>query len=77
MVGLPFSWAEWGDFDAIGLAEARGQHVPIQGVMAQTAAAVERMNPATNSVIEMFADVIEDHLERKQIRKDRSMASLY
>ena len=28
--------------------------------MAQTAAAVERMNPATNSVIEMFADVIED-----------------
>ena len=61
MVGLPFSWAEWGDFDAIGLAEAiRGQQVPIQGVMAQTAAAVERMNPATNSVIEMFADVIED-----------------
>ena len=61
MADRPFSWSEWGGFDASGLAEAiRDRQVPLKAVMAQTEAAVARINPKTNGIVELFADVIED-----------------
>ena len=57
--GLAMSWDEWASHDGIALAErVRKREVSAQLVAAQAAAAVARLNPQIEAVIEVFADVV-------------------
>lgn len=58
---LPMSWEDYTSCDAIALAElvAAGQVTPAE-LASQAQAAVVKMNPAINAVIEVFADAIKD-----------------
>lgn len=56
--GLAMSWAEWARNDGVALAElVRSRQVSAQQVAAQAAAAVARLNPKLEAVIEVFDDV--------------------
>ena len=57
--GLSMTWAEWGNLDAIGMAQllAAKQVTPAE-VAAQAAKAVELLNPKLNAVVEVFDDVV-------------------
>ena len=58
MAELAMGWAEWARLDGVALAElVRTRQVSAQQVTAQAAAAVERLNPKLEAVIEMFDDV--------------------
>jgi amidase len=55
------SWEEWAGHDAVGLAElVRRKQVTPRDLAHQAAAAVAKVNPAINAVIEVFEDVVED-----------------
>jgi amidase len=59
--GLAMSWAEWARHDGVALAElVRTQQVSPRQVTAQAAAAVARLNPKLEAVIEVFDDIRED-----------------
>jgi amidase len=52
------SWDEWARYDAVGLAQlVRSGQVTPHELTVQTAAAVARLNPKLQAVIELFADV--------------------
>ena len=56
--GLAMGWAEWARHDGVALAElVRTRQVSAQQVAAQAAAAVARLNPKLEAVIELFDDV--------------------
>lgn len=57
--GLAMSWDEWARHDGIALAErVRKREVSALQVTAQAAAAVARLNPRIEAVIEVFDDVV-------------------
>ncbi|HXA26308.1 MAG TPA: amidase [Acetobacteraceae bacterium] len=56
--GLAMSWEEWACHDGVALAErVRRRQVSTAQVAAQAAAAVARLNPKLEAVIEVFDDV--------------------
>ena len=56
--GLAMGWADWARHDGVALAElVRTRQVSAQQVAAQAAAAVARLNPKLEAVIELFDDV--------------------
>jgi amidase len=56
--GLAMGWAEWARHDGVALADlVRTRQVSAQQVTAQAAAAVARLNPRLEAVIEVFDDV--------------------
>ena len=58
---LPFTWDEWAAHDAVGLAEqVRGGAVTAAELARQAAAAIERVNPAVQAVVQVFDDVVAD-----------------
>lgn len=58
MAELAMGWAEWARLDGVALAELiRSRQVSAQQATAQAAAAVERLNPKLEAVIEVFDDV--------------------
>ncbi len=57
MADLAMSWAEWSRHDGVALAElVRCRQVSAQQIAAQAAAAVDRLNPKLEAVIEVFDD---------------------
>ncbi|MEH6579437.1 MAG: amidase [Amphritea sp.] len=58
---LPMSWDEWLQLDATAMAELvdKGE-VNAKELAIQCAAAVERVNPKINAVLEVFKDVVEN-----------------
>lgn len=58
---LAMSWSEWTKLDAMGLADLvrKGQITPRE-VAQQVTIAVDALNPAINSIIEVFEDAVED-----------------
>ena len=56
---LAMTWQEWARHDALGLAALvrRGEVMPRE-LAAQSAAAVERLNPKLDAVLEIFQDVL-------------------
>ena len=55
------SWEEWSRLDGLGLADlVRRLQVSPREVAAQAAAAVARLNPRLNAVLELFADTVAD-----------------
>ena len=61
---LAMSWDEWAAHDAIGLAEKvrKGDLTPKELAL-QAAAGIEKTNPASSAVIEVFEDVVADPLK--------------
>ena len=58
MAELAMGWGDWARLDGVALAElVRTRQVSAQQVTAQAAAAVERLNPKLEAVIEVFDDV--------------------
>ncbi|MCP1845820.1 amidase [Bradyrhizobium sp. USDA 4524] len=58
---LAMSWAEWGKHDAIALAELiRAKEVSVREIVAQAAAAIERLNPQLGAVIEVYENSLEN-----------------
>jgi len=56
---LVMSWAEWGKHDAVALARlVKSKAVTPAELAAQAEAAVARLNPKLEAVLEVFADVI-------------------
>jgi amidase len=56
--GLAMGWPDWARHDGVALAELiRTRQVSAQQVAAQAAAAVARLNPKLEAVIELFDDV--------------------
>jgi len=56
---LPFSWPEWRRMDAVDLSSyIQSRQVTVGQVSAQAAAAIERVNPHINAVLEVFDDVV-------------------
>lgn len=61
---LAMSWSEWSRHDATALAErVRAGEITRAELAAQTAAAVDKLNPALDAVVEVFADVVADPLK--------------
>lgn len=61
---LAMSWSEWTRHDATALAErVRAGDITRAELAAQAAAAVEKLNPALDAVVEIFADVVSDPLK--------------
>ena len=59
--GLAMSWGDWGKRDAVALADlVRAKQVTAQELVAQAAAAVERLNPELGAVLEIYEDVLKD-----------------
>lgn len=61
---LAMSWNEWSNLDAIGLADLvrKGQITPRE-VAQQVSLAIDALNPSINSVIEVFADAVNDPMK--------------
>lgn len=61
---LVMSWNEWSKLDAIGLADLvrKGQITPRE-VAQQVALAIDALNPAINSIIEVFDDAVIDPMK--------------
>jgi amidase len=61
---LAMSWDEWAAHDAVGLAEKvrKGDLTPKELAL-QAAAGIEKANPASGAVIEVFEDVVADPLK--------------
>jgi amidase len=58
---LAMNWTEWARHDGVALAHlVRTRQVSVTQVTAQAAAAVERLNPKLEAVIELFDDVRAD-----------------
>jgi len=61
---LPMTWHEWAAHDATALAErVRKRELTPAELAAQAAAAIEKINPSTSAVIEVFDDVVADPLK--------------
>ncbi len=60
---LAMSWEEWAAHDAVALAEhvRRGELAPAE-LARQAAAAIAKVNPSVNAVVEVFDDVVADPL---------------
>src|SRR5260221_3580684 len=59
--GLAMGWAEWGKHDAVALARlVKRKAVTPAELAAQAEAAVARLNPKLEAVLEVFADVVAD-----------------
>src|SRR5215471_17684945 len=59
--GPALSWEEWGRRDAVALAElVKTKQVSVSEVVAQAAAAVERLNPKLGAVLEIYESVLKD-----------------
>jgi amidase len=57
--GLAMSWAEWGKHDAVALAQlGKRKAVTPAELAAQAEAAVARLNPKLEAILEVFADVV-------------------
>ena len=57
------SWGEWGAYDAVGLAAlVRDRQVSPAELAQQTRAAVDKVNPELDAVIEVFDDVVDNPL---------------
>jgi amidase len=55
------SWEEWGKRDAVAIAEfVRTKQVSVREVVAQAAAAVERLNSQLGAVLEVYESTLED-----------------
>jgi len=55
------SWEEWGKHDAVALAElVRAKQVTPQELVAQAAAAVERLNPKLEAILGLYDDIRAD-----------------
>jgi len=55
------SWEEWGKRDAVAIAElVRAKQVSAQDVVAQAAAAIERLNPQIGAVLEVYQNTLGD-----------------
>ena len=58
---LAMSWDEWASHDAVALARRlRRGEVTAAELAAQAAAAVAKVNPTLNAVIEVFSDAVAD-----------------
>src|SRR5215472_9884186 len=56
---LAMTWQEWARHDAIGLAGlVKRREVTPRELAAQAAAAVDRLNPKIDAVLEVFQDVL-------------------
>ncbi len=56
---LAMTWHEWARHDALGLAGlVKHRAVTPRELAAQAAAAVERLNPKIDAVLEVFQDVL-------------------
>jgi amidase len=62
-MSLAMTWDEWAAHDATALAERvrKGELTPAE-LAAQAAAAIEKINPSTSAVVEVFDDVVADPL---------------
>ncbi len=59
--GSAMSWEEWGKRDAVAVAElVRTKQVAVQEVVAQAAAAIERLNPKLGAVLEVYESTLKD-----------------
>ena len=59
--GPAMSWEEWGKRDAVGLAElVKTKQVSVQEVVAQAAAAIERLNPQLAAVLGVYESTLKD-----------------
>jgi amidase len=57
--GLVMSWEEWGKQDAIALADlVKAKQVTAKELVAQAAAAIERLNPKVEAVLSVYDDVM-------------------
>jgi amidase len=60
---LAMSWDEWAAHDAVGLAErVRSGELAPADLARQAAAAIAKVNPPVNAVVEVFDDVVADPL---------------
>lgn len=58
------SWNEWSNLDAIGLADlVRKSQITPREVAQQVALAIDALNPAINSIIEVFDDAVKDPMK--------------
>lgn len=63
-MNLAMTWDEWAAHDGVALAErVRAGEIKPAELAAQAAAAVEKVNPATSAVVEVFDDVVLDPLK--------------
>ena len=59
--GPAMSWEDWGKRDALSLAElVKSKQVSVQEVLAQAAAAIERLNPKLAAVLEVYESTLKD-----------------
>src|SRR5690242_18103955 len=59
--GPAMSWEEWGKRDAVALAEMiRTKQISVLDVVAQAAAAIERLNPKLSAVLETYESTLKD-----------------
>ena len=63
MSTLPMTWSEWADHDGLALSirVRRGELTPAE-LARQAAAAVAKVNPALDAVVEIFEDVVDEPL---------------
>ncbi|HKX09872.1 MAG TPA: amidase, partial [Stellaceae bacterium] len=59
--GPAMSWEEWGKRDAVALAElVKTKQVSVPEVVAQAAAAIERLNPELGAVLGVYESTLKD-----------------